>query len=282
MDKKIIIFTDLDGSLLDSRYSFEKALPALRLIKKKNIPLLICSSKTKCEIEHYRKKLRNAHPFISENGGGIFIPKNYFKINISKLTFNIKEEKKYFVIKLGTSYSDLRNALDALRSEGFNIKGFGDMTASDISKLTRLKISEAKMAKKRDFDEPFVFRGDKKALANLKRRIKSMGFNYTEGKLFHLMGNSNKGRAVEIVKKLYSVQKQRIITVAIGDSPNDKEMLETVDYPIVLQKHDGTYDKRIKIKNLIRAHGRGSAGWNRAVNNLLRKFLCNPYLSAGR
>ncbi|MEF9476347.1 MAG: HAD hydrolase family protein, partial [Candidatus Mariimomonas ferrooxydans] len=62
MDKKIIIFTDLDGSLLDSSYSFKKALPALRLIKKKNIPLLICSSKTKSEIEHYRKKLRNAHP----------------------------------------------------------------------------------------------------------------------------------------------------------------------------------------------------------------------------
>lgn len=269
MDKKIIIFTDLDGSLLDSSYSFKKALPALKLIKKKNIPLLICSSKTKGEIEHYRKKLRNAHPFISENGCGIFIPKNYFKIKISKLTFNIEEEKKYFVIKFGTSYSDLRNALNELRSKGFNIKGFGDMTAGDIAKLTGLKISEAKMAKKRDFDEPFVFRGDKKALTNLKRRIKSMGFNYTEGKLFHLMGNSNKGRAVEIVKKIYSCQKQRIITVAIGDSLNDKEMLETVDYPIVIQKHDGTYDKRIKMKNLIRADGIGPEGWNRAVLKLL-------------
>jgi mannosyl-3-phosphoglycerate phosphatase len=77
--KKPIIFTDLDGTLLDySTYSFEKALPALQLLKEKDIPLIICSSKTKKEIEYYRKKLDNHHSFISENGGGIFIPKGYF------------------------------------------------------------------------------------------------------------------------------------------------------------------------------------------------------------
>jgi len=81
--KKIIIFTDLDGTLLDnSSYSFEAALPALQLIKEKNIPLIICSSKTRKEIEHYRKKLYNLHPFISENGGGIFIPKGYFNFQL--------------------------------------------------------------------------------------------------------------------------------------------------------------------------------------------------------
>lgn len=82
--KKIIIVTDLDGTLLDcSDYSFDKALPALQLIKEKNIQLIICSSKTRKEIEHYRKKLYNLHPFVSENGGGIFIPKGYFKFQLS-------------------------------------------------------------------------------------------------------------------------------------------------------------------------------------------------------
>jgi mannosyl-3-phosphoglycerate phosphatase len=93
--KQIIVFTDLDGTLLDYRnYSFEKALPALELIKQKNIPLVICSSKTRSEIEYYRKKLSNDHPFISENGGGIFIPKDYFESGVQSSEFGAEEEDR--------------------------------------------------------------------------------------------------------------------------------------------------------------------------------------------
>ena len=70
---KIIVFTDLDSTLLHPKtYSFDAAMPALKLIKEKDIPLILCSSKTRAEIEVYRKKLDNQHPFVSENGGGIF------------------------------------------------------------------------------------------------------------------------------------------------------------------------------------------------------------------
>ena len=73
MMSKIIVFTDLDGTLLHPKtYSFEAAMPALKLIKEKDIPIILCSSKTRAEIEVYRKKLDNQHPFVSENGGGIF------------------------------------------------------------------------------------------------------------------------------------------------------------------------------------------------------------------
>jgi len=90
--KKPIICTDLDGTLLDySNYSFEKALPALQLLKDRDVPLVICSSKTKKEIEYYRKKLDNHHPFVSENGGGIFIPKNYSKFKIQN--FRLKKQR---------------------------------------------------------------------------------------------------------------------------------------------------------------------------------------------
>ncbi len=292
--KKLIIFTDLDGTLLDSNYSYRNALPALRLIRKKNIPLILCSSKTRTEIEHYRKRLKNIHPFISENGGGIFVPKNYFKISIvrhggsarseskrrvvstcgwTKLAFNIEKDKKHFLIRLGAKYSDLRKVLCELRAKGFDVRGFGDMSIKEISGLTSLKTAEAKLAKQRDFDEPFVFKGSKASLNKLKQNIKLMGLTCTQGKFFHIKGKSNKGRAVSILKKLYDVQNQKIITIALGDSPNDIEMLQNVDYPIVIQKPDGSYDKRIKVKKLIKAEGIGSEGWNRAVRSLLNKLL---------
>src|SRR4030067_130990 len=97
---KTIIFTDLDGTLLHPRtYSYDEAKPALELIRKRHIPLVLCSSKTWAEIEAYRKRLDNRHPFIVENGGGIFIPEGYFPFPVDGEARN-----GYRVIHLGTPY----------------------------------------------------------------------------------------------------------------------------------------------------------------------------------
>lgn len=272
MNKKLIIFTDLDGTLLDSNYSFKKAMPALKLIKEKGIPLILCSSKTRAEIEHYRKKLKNTHPFISENGGGIFIPKGYFKFKIQDSRFKTEERGRYFVIPLGASYPELRNVINEMRFKGFDVIGFGDMSIKEIAEFTELKTPEAKMAKKREFDEPFIFKGDEVSLRKLKQYIRSKGFKFTEGEFFHLMGNSDKGRAVEILKNLYTKQ-DKIITAALGDSPNDIDMFKKVEYPIIVQHKDGSYDRRIKIRGLIKAEGIGPEGWNKAVVWLLKTLF---------
>lgn len=268
----LIIFTDLDGTLLDSAYSFKKALPALDMIKRKKVPLVLCSSKTRTEIEHCRKKLGNEHPFITENGGGVFIPKNNFKLQIKNLKLKIEKKENYIMIKLGAPYEKLREELEGLRSEGFDIRGFGDMSVKEISELTGLKTRDAVRAAQRDFDEPFVFKGDRAMKAKLKRRIKARGFNYTQGEFFHIMGDSDKGRAVGILKRLYAKQGRKLITAALGDSPNDIEMLQSVDHPIVVRKKDGSYNSQIlrSVKGCTKADGIGPEGWNKAVIELLR------------
>jgi predicted mannosyl-3-phosphoglycerate phosphatase (HAD superfamily) len=64
---KFVVFTDLDGTLLTS--SFEKAMPALEAVHELRIPIVFVSSKTRAEIEVYRKRLDNGHPFVFETGG---------------------------------------------------------------------------------------------------------------------------------------------------------------------------------------------------------------------
>lgn len=271
MPEPLVIFTDLDGTLLDNMtYSFEKALPALGLLKRKNIPLVICSSKTRREIEHYRKKLENSHPFISENGGGIFIPKGYFSFSAAEFTSGIETPEIYEVIRLGAEYTDLRKVVNALRSEGFDIKGFGDMSAEEIAVVTGLDIFEAEMAKERDFDEPFIAGGGNgEKIAAMLNSIKEKGFNYTQGRFYHILGNSDKGKAVSILIELYRKEAGEIMSAALGDSPNDLPMLEKVDHPVVVKKPDGSYDPRINIPKLIRADGVGPEGWNKAVLELI-------------
>jgi len=268
--KNLIVFTDLDGTLLDDyTYSFEKAMPALSLLKEKKVPLIICSSKTRKEIEYYRKKLDNHDPFISENGGGIFIPKGYFQFEIESSHFSVIHEENYHVIRLGASYQELRKALLKLHSEGFHVKGFGDMTAKEISNLTNLSIEEAEMAKERDFDEPFIFNGNEEEIQNLFKFISEMGYNHTKGRLLHILGNSDKGKAVSILIELFKRRCENLITVAIGDSPNDIPMLEKVDYPVIVKKPHGF---PIKIAGLLTADGEGPEGWKWAIFYLLRNF----------
>lgn len=271
---KIIIFTDLDATLLDYyNYSFEPALPALKIIKEKNIPLIICSSKTKREIEYYRKKLGNTHPFISENGGGIFIPKNYFKFQISDSRCITEKSTDYHIIKLGAQYSDLRKAIEVLKKEGFKIMGFGDMSAKEISEAAGITIKEAKMAKERDFDEPFMFKGSNEEFKKLRDAIEKKGFNVTQGRFFHILGNSDKGKAVSILINLYKKKYDKIISIAIGDSPNDISMLKNADYPIIVKKPDGSYETQIDIPHLIKAEGIGPEGWNKAFSSLIKNLI---------
>jgi mannosyl-3-phosphoglycerate phosphatase len=268
--KKVVIFTDLDGTLLDySTYSFEKAVPALQLLKERDIPLIISSSKTAKEIIYYREKLENYHPFISENGGGIFIPKDYFKFKLPHGKCEVTEENNYLVMRLGAPYSDLRKTLEALRGEGLNVRGFGDMTVQEIVEIAHISLAEAGMAKERDFDEPFIFEGTEEEIWRLFEAITARGFHYTKGKFFHILGNTDKGKTVAILIGLYARELGEVTTIALGDSPNDVPMLEKVECPIVVQRPDKTYAVSKDIPKLIRIDGVGSEGWNKAIIEFL-------------
>jgi mannosyl-3-phosphoglycerate phosphatase len=143
------------------------------------------------------------------------------------------------------------------------------MTAEELAGIANMSIDEAKMAKERDFDEPIIFSGNEEELQRLFESIRAMGFNYTQGRFFHILGNSDKGKAVSILTELYKRKFNEITTIAIGDSPNDIPMLEKVGYPIIVQKPDGSYDQRIKAPNIIKADGIGPDGWNKAISGLV-------------
>jgi HAD superfamily hydrolase (TIGR01484 family) len=127
MPHRFLIFTDLDGTLLDhDTYSFDRALPALRLLDKENIPLVINTSKSRGEIERYRSLLGNTHPFVSENGGGIFIPDGCFS---RKFRYD-RASGGYLVIEPGTPREELRDVLKSVADET-GIRKRPDMSLSD-------------------------------------------------------------------------------------------------------------------------------------------------------
>lgn len=260
--RKTIIFSDLDGTLLDAvRYSFNDALPALSLIQAHGVPLVLCSSKTRAEIEACRQRMHNFHPFITENGGGIFIPQGYFSAPVDSVD-------GYQRITLGTPYAEIRRHFVALRERlGASVRGFADMTAEEVAGLTGLSCDDAILAKQRDFDEPFIFDGEPDE--DFLRAIEDAGLHWTQGRVFHIMGKHDKGLAVKTLKALYEREYGAVASIGLGDSLNDLPLLQTVDRPVLIRHEDGSFDSRIAIAGLIKTQSPGPQGWNEAVLQLL-------------
>ena len=262
----IIIFTDLDGTLLHPKtYSFDDARPALELIRQRDIPLIICSSKTRAEIEVYRSRLSNGHPFVSENGGGAFIPEGYFPFTVDGET-----QAGYRQISFGSPYQELREVLTGLREQlSTKVRGFGDMSTQEIATLSGLPEPEAALAKMRDFDEPFIFEEADADVDAFLQAIEARGYYWTRGKFYHIIGENDKGKAATFLKRLYQKQYGTMLSIALGDNLNDLSLLRVVDNPVLVRGADGSYEATVSLPNLIKADGIGPQGWNRAIMRIL-------------
>ncbi len=258
---KKIIYTDLDGTLLDhNNYSFDPVKKTLAKLKKQEIPVVICTSKTRAEIESFRKKIDNNHPFISENGGGIFIPNDYFDFDYDY----DKKENNYKTIVLGPEYDILIKTLEKIKND-FEIKSFLDMSPEEISKDANLDPKLAKLSKIREFDIPFKVRNFKSE-EKIHRIIRENGLKYTKGgRYYHLMGDNSKGKAVNILSDLYKKQFGEVFTIGIGDSSNDFSMLDSVDRGYLVMKKNEEYAST----DYNPAGEIGPKGWKRVVEKEL-------------
>ena len=72
-----LVFTDLDGTLLDEQYRFDAALPAIEALRERSVPLVLASSKTLAEMVPLALSLNLTAPFIAENGGVIGFPQRW-------------------------------------------------------------------------------------------------------------------------------------------------------------------------------------------------------------
>ncbi len=265
---KPIVFTDLDGTLLHPEdYSFREAEPALRMLKERGIPIVMTSSKTRKEIELYRRRLSIADPFISENGGGIFIPEGYFPFEVEGRSID-----GYRVIVLGSPYEEVRRALKEIAaSVGAEIKGFGEMTVKEVAELTGLPEEEAALCMERDFVEPFVCTKDGRILNEVLKEIERRGLKWTRGRFYHIMGSHDKGRAVRILTAYYRRLHGDVVTIGLGDGLNDEPMLDEVDIAVSVAKKDGSYEP-FMVEGIIRARGIGPAGWKSAIIDIMERL----------
>ncbi|MEM1376462.1 MAG: HAD-IIB family hydrolase [Pseudomonadota bacterium] len=252
----MVIFTDLDGTLLDHEtYSWAPAKPALEAIKSANIPLVLASSKTAAEIAPIRADIGFEHcPAIVENGAGI-LPASADRDNAPS-----------------DDYDKIRKALSKVTADlREHFRGFGDMSSEDVANVTGLKLADAHHAKQRAFSEPGLWSGDEAQRESFCMALVDFGIRARFGGRFLTLslGGTKASRMAEVLQIL---GEQHAQTVALGDAPNDVEMLETADRAFIIANPHGTQIPRLKGEDdgtVTRTKAIGPAGWNEAVLSVL-------------
>lgn len=273
----ILLFSDLDGTLLDSRtYTFEPARPALEAIGRRGLPLVIVTSKTRAEVELWRGRLGNTDPFIVENGGAIYIPSGYFPFRIQ----GARRRLGYEVIELGTPYQKLVAGLrQAVRDSGCEALGFSDMSVADICRRTLLTVQQAEFAKQREYDEPFEILGT--GTYRLLGALEQQGLRWTRGdRFYHVTGGSDKVEAVNRLIELYRRSAGDVLSVGIGDGPNDVNFLNGVDLPVIVHSRFSDAVRR-SVPHALVSRLPGPHGWNEVVVRAISSAGSPAVASAG-
>ena len=268
---KRIVLSDLDGTLLDATtYDWRPALSALQRLKRLGVPVIFTSSKTRAEIEEWRRTFGNGEVFVSENGGGLYFPSTAQ----ARPPASAEPWDGYLRIAYGVPYENLREALGEIHREtSLVLNGFGDMTIEEVQGRTGLERAEAERSKAREFDEPFLLEdpGDPSDVARVAQAAQARGLRVSRGgRFFHLHGAHDKGGCVRVIAEAYGDGEGPAATVGIGDSANDRDLLAVVDQAAVVAKPDGAHDGDLKraISRAFFAREPGPAGFAEAIERL--------------
>ena len=293
------MFTDIDGTLVDintAEYGKETD-KLIRLIKERNIPLILTSAKTRLEQNKIREDLGISDPFIVENGGAIVIPKGYFPdYALRDIKYPLRETQEIkneardvnheIVVELGKPADYIRAKLSDIRKKySINFRGVADISVEKLSNLALISREQAKRMAQRNYGET-ILQIQSEDIARFIKYVQEDGMKVIHGgRFFDVTVGTDKGIAVGILKKLFKDKFHNNVTFfGIGDSTNDIPMLNLMDIPILVQRQDSSWvdDGEIKMKNavdssrrsissnkLIKIEGIGPNGWENAIHKII-------------
>jgi mannosyl-3-phosphoglycerate phosphatase len=255
---QLLIFTDLDGTLLDHHsYSFDAASEALAEIRARDYPLVMTSSKTSAEMQDLQQQLAIASPFISENGAAVYW-----------------SEKGCLKSQLfAPPRKQLLATIHALRLEhGYQFTGFADCTTEAIAGMTGLDPESADRAARREFTEPLLWQDSEERFNLFELKLAQSDLRILQGGRFRtVMGQCDKSTALNWLADRYR-QQGPCITVALGDSMNDEAMLNNADIAVVIHSAHSSKLRVTRPDWILHTRSPGPEGWQQAMTKILQKY----------
>lgn len=246
----------------------------LTQIEIKNVPLVLSTRGTRAEVELLRRKMGFGHPFITEGGGGLFVPDGYFSLRLEGAT----RAGRYFCIAFGRSSQEASDAVqDIAKTVGAEVVRYKEMSAREISRNTGMSQREAEASAQREFSERFYFAGNADLAAPAFEKAAS-GADWTVrrcGPWWELYSGNDEGKAVRRLMQLYrQALRSRVKSVAIGRSAEDLGLLAASDQAFILPQAPDQFDQVLlsRLPQAVRGSAPGLLGWRETVLNILSRI----------
>ena len=261
----IIIFTDLDGSILDrDTFKFDQIKEYIKKLIISGIHIIPNSSKTEIEIMEFNRELGENLPYISENGS-VINGLNLLNSNFpTKIILSREKEELLEIFK--------NKVPENLQSKCRFIQNLSKKDQINIFGLNEIKL---KNALDRKYTEPFLFDGSKNEKKNLSKILKENSLTIQEGgRVINLCDNVNKVKSMNKILKIYKKIQSNIKVIAVGDNYNDLDMLKNSDLPCLVF-NDQFKEDQINIDNLIISNKPSPEGWADVIKMALVKLEHN-------
>jgi len=270
MQPHFLVSTDLDGTLLDHySYDWQAAAPSLARLAKLGIPVVINTSKTFEEVVSLQSSMLLTAPFIVENGSALFLPTSQFE----QAPDGCESNNGFWRLLIGCERQAVTTALSKIRQDQhWQFEGFSDMSVARVIELTGLTESDAQQALNRRFSEPLVWHDTDANFVDFVKQLEALQFRVIKGGRFvHVLGQTDKGKAIDRCRRyLQHFYSTELNLIALGDSPNDIDMLNIADIAVLINSPTHDYPALPKaVGEVYQTQGLGPVGWHEAITKFI-------------
>ena len=267
--RRYLIFTDLDGSLLDhENYSYGSNKKIIsKIINNKN-EIIFNTSKTFSECKKLLKELKLSNmPFSCENGAVLYFP----KIRFNKIK-NSSSFEKYWKVRTAKLSSKNWHQFLLKKQKKFNFLIAQDLSPKILKKYTNLD-NTSKMLN-REASQIILWKDSLVNLKKFKNVLKSekKGVLIQGSRFMQVSSVCNKRIAKKLISHAYDYQFYGTYsknTIALGDSKNDIDMLNSASYSCIIKNPSGSFPRlRSNKKNIIKSSKFAPDGWSQALYKL--------------
>jgi mannosyl-3-phosphoglycerate phosphatase len=200
------------------------------------IPMVWVTSRSRLQVDEPRRRFGHQHPFIAEDGCGVYLPEDYFHVRPSKTT----RFGRFTCIPIAETLPAAAEALESLSEDtGVETVPLHSLAPRELEQNMELPLREAELARQRDFDELFFFAGASQAdidgfLAEAALRKIAVR---QHGVLWSLAIGANLGQCIRELAKLYDrALRSHPLVLGIATQAEAPGFLSACDRSLLLAK----------------------------------------------